>query len=63
MHLRSTMNQTKLNNVMILHTHKTKTDQLNLLKIAKSFVSVNDMRKTYFEIFCTYQDFYIELQC
>jgi len=52
-YLRSTMNQTKQNNVMILNIHVAKTNQLNLLKMAERFVSVNDMRKTYFRNFCT----------
>ena len=52
-YLRSIMNKTKLNNVMILNIYKTKTDQLDLLKIAKRFVSANDMCKTYFGNFRT----------
>ena len=32
------------NHVMLLHTHKDHTDNINLLEIAKEFVSFNDRR-------------------
>ena len=40
-YLRSTMTQEQLNHVMLLHTHKDRTDNINLLEIAKEFVSFN----------------------
>ena len=43
--LRSSMLQTTLNYVMLLHVHKEKTDELDLLQIANNFVSINDRRK------------------
>ena len=33
---------------MLLHVHKEKTDKLDLLQIAKKFVSINDRRKKLF---------------
>ena len=38
-YLRSTMSQKRLNHVVLLHTHKERTDALDLLTIAKEFVS------------------------
>ena len=43
-YLQSTMIQEQLNYVMVLHTHKDCTDNINLLEIAKNFVSFNDRR-------------------
>ena len=42
------MTQERLNNVMLLHCHKNKTDSLDISAITKEFVSVNDARKNYF---------------
>ena len=36
-YLRSTMTQARLNDIMILNVHRTKTDKLNLLDIARCF--------------------------
>lgn len=47
-YLRSTMTQTRMNNVLICHAMKDRTDSLSLENIAKLFVSVNDTRKKYF---------------
>ena len=38
----NTMIQEQLNHVMLLHTHKDHTNNINLLEIAKDFVSFND---------------------
>ena len=43
-YLQSTMTKERLNHVMLLHTHKDRTDNINLLEIAKEFVSYNDRR-------------------
>ena len=43
-YLRSSMMQERLNNVMLLHCHKNKTDSLDM----KDFVSTNHARKNYF---------------
>ena len=34
-YLKSTMTQVRLNNIMILHLHKARTDEINLLRIAE----------------------------
>ena len=47
-YLRSTMTQKRLNNVMLMHTHKERTDKINLLSIAKDFVASNERRANYF---------------
>ena len=39
------MMQERLNNVMLLHCHKNKTDSLDMSEIIKDFVSANDARK------------------
>jgi len=41
--LRSSMSQPQLNHTMLLHIHKSRTDQLNLVEVAKEFVSVNNL--------------------
>ena len=47
-YLRSNMSQECLNHVIILHTHKNCTDQVNLEEIAEEFVTFNDCRLQYF---------------
>jgi hypothetical protein len=49
--LRSTMCQTRLNNLFTLFVYTSKTDALDLNGIAKEFVSVNNRRKNYFGSF------------
>ena len=49
--LRSTMSQPRLNHIILLHIHKDKTDNLDMLHIAKEFISVNDRRKLHFGSF------------
>ena len=39
------MTQERLNQVMLLHTNKDKTDELNLYDIAKELISFNDRRR------------------
>ena len=36
---------------MLLHTHKDCTDNINLLEIAKEFVSINDWQINFLDIF------------
>ena len=45
------MMQERLNHVMLLHTHKDHTDNINLLEIAKEFVSFNDRQIHFLVIF------------
>ena len=47
-YLRSTMTQQRMNNVLICHAMKERTDKLDLIQIAKLFVSVNEERQKYF---------------
>ena len=47
-YLHSNMSQERLNHVIILHTHKNCTDQVNLEEIAEEFVTSNDRRLQYF---------------
>ncbi|KAJ8404320.1 hypothetical protein AAFF_G00340930 [Aldrovandia affinis] len=49
--LRSSMSQTRLNNVAICHVHQKKLDRLDLEGICQSFISVNDKRKKAFGSF------------
>lgn len=43
-YLRNSMNQDRLNHVMLLHVHKDNTDRLNLQKIGNDFVANNEHR-------------------
>jgi len=46
--LRNTMTPSRLYNFFALYVHTSKTDELNLLEIARSFVNVNSRRLNYF---------------
>ena len=43
-YLHSTMGQSRLNHLMILHVHKELTDNLNLIDVANEFVTSNESR-------------------
>ena len=45
---RTNMSQSRLNQMMILHVHKTKTDYLSLINIANEFVKLSDHRLAIF---------------
>ena len=47
-YLRSTMNACRLNNLLLLHIHRSKTDALDLEIIARKFISINSRRENYF---------------
>ena len=47
-YLQSTMKQLRLNNIMMLHVHKTRTDSLDLVEVANEFVSFRDVRNSTF---------------
>ena len=36
------MTQKRLNHVVLLHTHKERTDEINVLEIAKEFITCKD---------------------
>ena len=40
--------QSRINHMMILHVHKTKTDSLSLINIANEFVKLSDHRLAIF---------------
>ena len=46
--LRSTMTQSRLNNLLLLYVHTSETDDLELENIAREFISVNTRRLNYF---------------
>ena len=50
-YLRSTMTQKTLNNSLLLHSHKTKTDELDLKNVAEVFRRSNDTRMNFFSSF------------
>ena len=47
-YLRSTMNQNRLNNCLLLHCHKSITDTLDTVDITKKFVRANEQRERHF---------------
>ena len=47
-YLRSTMTQQRLNHTLVLHSHKLRTDNMNLPEVAASFISANERRQQYF---------------
>ena len=47
-YLRATMGQKRLNHLIFLHVHKDLTDNLDLNKILKTFILINDRRKDFF---------------
>ena len=51
--LRSSMSQVFFNNVMLLHIHKDKTDNIHLETIANRFISVNDKLLWSVDVFVT----------
>ena len=52
-YLRSTMSQSRLNNVMVLHVHKNLTDKLSLVDIGNNFISGSSHRESLFSILFT----------
>ena len=50
-YLRSSMTEKRLNNCALLHIHKDLTDSLDLVAVAKTFLSLNDERMHYFGSF------------
>ena len=50
-YLHSTMTQKRLNNLVLLHTHKDCTDNLDLHAVSCDFASANDRHRQYFGTF------------
>ena len=44
-YLRATMSQQRLNNTMLLYVHKDRTDKIDIVNIARSFIKENDRRR------------------
>ena len=49
--LRNTMTQERMNNLLLLHVHKTITDALDLREIVEKFATVNEQRQNFFGSF------------
>ena len=47
-YLRSTMNQERLNHVMILNTYKERVDDLDVNRLLRTFIASNDIRRRTF---------------
>ena len=50
-YLRSTTTDTRMNNLMVLHIHKSETDKLDLMEVANEFIQGRDSRKSIFGTF------------
>ena len=50
-YLRSTMSQERVNHLMILHVYMEITDQLDVIKVANSFISGHEPRQNIFDSF------------
>ena len=50
-HLRTTMTQQRLNDLLLLHIHKSETDSMDLTEVANEFVPVKEPRLRMFENF------------
>lgn len=47
-YLRSTMSQGRLNHMLLLNVHQNETDSIDLISVARDFISLNDMRRNLF---------------
>ena len=47
-YLRDSMSQNRLNHTIVLHTHTSYTDKLNISDIARDFVACNECRQSFF---------------
>lgn len=50
-YLRSTMTESRLNNIMVLHIHKHLTDSVDHKQVLNEFASANDERRRIFGSF------------
>ena len=48
---RSTMNQTRMNNNLVIHTHRNIADKLNLVDIGNEFVQGSEQNQTLFRYY------------
>lgn len=49
--LRTTMTQSRLNSLMILHVHKESCDALDMVKVARDFTQLSEHRRNVFGVF------------
>ena len=47
-YLRNTMSEKRYSNLLVLNIHKEKTDNIDLIKLAREFAQKNDRRLRYF---------------
>ena len=47
-YLRSTMTQTRLNNLMVLHVHRDRLDKLDLCQVGNDFIDAREHRRSIF---------------
>ena len=50
-YLRSSMTEKRLNNCLLLYIHKDSTDELDVIELAKDFISINAERNRFFGSF------------
>ena len=55
-YLRSTMTQTRLNNLMVLHVHSNLTDKLSLTEVGNEFIQDSTHRETICDLICKKPD-------
>ena len=56
-YLKTNMGSSRLNNVMVLHIHKTRLDKPSMVDVANDFVFESDHRKT---LFGRFDDVYLK---
>ena len=52
-YLRTSMTQSRLNHLLLLHVHKNRCDELDLLQVAQDFVKDSEHRRSLFGSFCS----------
>ena len=48
------MSAWKLNYLLLMHVHQHRTDKLNLVELAKEFISLNSGRMNFYDCSCTH---------
>ena len=60
-YLRTTMTEKRLNHLILLHSHKHRTDELSVVEVAKELSLRNDRRKEFFGNFWHYKQSIVQL--
>ena len=50
-YLRTTMSQLRLNHTMLLYVHKHRTEKVDVVTIARSFIAENERKRKHFDSF------------